>query len=69
MVIAEGDEESGASVQVITEIYDEGPVSLQKKVPVFMGDTVASLGERVRSIEGDLYLNALKKWQSNHFSI
>lgn len=68
-VLAHGDAESGASVQVINEVYDAGPVLLQKTVPVLKEDTVASLGERVRSVEGELYINALKKWQANDFII
>ena len=68
-VLEQGDDESGASVQIINEVYDAGPVLLQKKVPVLAGDTVESLGERVRSVEGELYINALKKWQDNNFII
>ena len=68
-VLAQGDRESGASVQVINDVYDAGPVLLQKKVPVLADDTVNSLGARVRSVEGELYINALKKWQANGFVI
>lgn len=68
-VLAEGDTESGASVQVINEVYDAGPVLLQRSVPVLEDDTVDSLGARVRSIEGELYIDALKKWQADGFEI
>jgi len=68
-VMAEGDTESGASVQVINEVYDAGPVLLQRSVPVLEDDTVDSLGARVRSIEGELYIDALKKWQADGFEI
>lgn len=68
-VLAQGDSESGASVQVINDVYDAGPVLLQQKVPVLMDDTVASLGARVRSVEGELYINALSKWQDKGFVI
>ncbi len=68
-VLAAGESESGASVQLINEVYDAGPVLLQKTVPVLADDTVASLGERVRSVEGELYINALKKWQENNFVV
>jgi phosphoribosylglycinamide formyltransferase-1 len=40
-VLAQGDSESGASVQVINEVYDAGPVLLQQAVPVLADDTVA----------------------------
>ncbi len=68
-VLQAGESESGASVQVINAVYDEGPVLLQHKVPVLAGDTVDSLGQRVRAIEGELYLNALKQWQTDNFKI
>lgn len=51
---------SGATVHFVTEAYDAGPPIMQKEVPVLAGDTVESLGQRVRAIEGDLYLSALK---------
>ena len=41
----------------------------QKTVAVLVDDTVASLGARVRAVEGELYINALKKWQANSFVI
>lgn len=61
-VLASGDKESGASIQIINESYDEGPVILQKKVAVLENDTVETLGQRVRAIEGELYLQALKQF-------
>jgi len=66
-VLKAGDEISGASVQIINEVYDAGPVLLQQQVPVLNGDTVATLGERVRAEEAGLYINALNKWQANGF--
>ena len=66
-VLKAGDEISGASVQIINEVYDAGPVLLQQQVPVLSGDTVATLGERVRAEEAGLYINALKKWQTSEF--
>jgi len=68
-VLKSGDVVSGASVQVINEVYDAGPVLLQKQVPVLDDDTVESLGARVRAEEAELYINALKQWQENGFSL
>ena len=68
-VLAQGDTQSGASVQIINEVYDAGPVLLQQTVPVLADDTVNSLGARVRAVEGELYLNALKKWQEKGFVV
>ena len=60
-VLEAGETTSGATVHFVTDAYDEGPLLLQKEIPVLPGDTVESLGQRVRSIEGDLYINALKR--------
>ncbi|WP_341328496.1 phosphoribosylglycinamide formyltransferase [Methylotuvimicrobium sp. KM2] len=60
-VLEAGETVSGATVHFVTDAYDEGPLLLQEEVPVLSGDTVESLGQRVRAIEGDLYINALKR--------
>ncbi len=60
-VLTAGDSESGATVHWVTENYDQGPIVLQQTVPVLPDDTVASLGQRVRAIEPELYLKALEK--------
>jgi len=60
-VLQAGDKISGASVHIINEEYDEGAVLLQKEVPVLEDDTVDSLKARVQSIEGSLYIDAIKK--------
>ncbi|WP_431064452.1 phosphoribosylglycinamide formyltransferase [Methylotuvimicrobium sp.] len=60
-VLEAGETVSGATVHFVTDAYDEGPLLLQKEVPVLSGDTVESLGQRVRAIEADLYINALKR--------
>ena len=59
-VLEAGESFSGASVQVINEEYDEGPVLAQKQVPVLADDSVETLRARVQEIEGDLYLEAIK---------
>jgi len=59
-VLKSGDTVSGASVHLINDRYDEGPVLNQSHVPVFPDDTVASLRARVQATEGDLYLETLK---------
>jgi phosphoribosylglycinamide formyltransferase-1 len=59
-VLKSGDTVSGASVHLINERYDEGPVLKQSHVPVLPDDTVASLRARVQATEGDLYLETLK---------
>jgi len=60
-VIASGDKQSGATVQFINEEYDEGPVFSQQSVEVVEGETVESLKTKVQAIEGELYLNSIKR--------
>lgn len=60
-VLKAGEKESGASVHVVSAELDEGPVILQKKVPVLSGDTVETLRGRVQAVEPQLYLEALQK--------
>ena len=47
--IAAGDAEHGASVHLVTEELDGGPVLMQGAVPVLPADDAASLAERVMS--------------------
>jgi formyltetrahydrofolate-dependent phosphoribosylglycinamide formyltransferase len=53
-VLARGDRESGASVHLVDEEYDRGPVLGQARVPVLPGDTVESLASRVLQVEHQL---------------
>jgi formyltetrahydrofolate-dependent phosphoribosylglycinamide formyltransferase len=50
-VLASGDRWSGASVHLVTEEYDQGPVLGQARVPVLPGDTAATLAARVLEVE------------------
>ncbi len=50
-VLAAGDQESGATVHVVTEEYDRGPVLGQARVPVRPDDTPETLAARVLSVE------------------
>jgi phosphoribosylglycinamide formyltransferase-1 len=59
-VIAAGDTLSGASVHVVDEVYDHGPVISQKTVPVYPGDTAETLAARVVAIEGPLFVETLR---------
>ncbi len=50
-VLARGDPESGATVHLVTERYDEGPILGQTRVPVLPGDTPDTLAARVLATE------------------
>ncbi|NKF52465.1 phosphoribosylglycinamide formyltransferase [Shewanella sp. WXL01] len=55
-----GDSEHGASVHFVTPELDSGPVVLQAKVPVYPGDDVATLSERVHEQEHAIYPMVVK---------
>ncbi len=46
-VLAAGRTESGCTVHVCDDVYDSGPIILQRRVPVLPGDTPDTLAERV----------------------
>ena len=58
-VLAAGVKVSGATVHVVDEEYDRGPVILQSAVPVLAGDTPATLAARVRAQEHWIYPKAV----------
>lgn len=59
-VLASGARESGATVHVVDDGYDTGPVVMRARVPVLPGDTPASLGARVFAAECGLYPDAVR---------
>jgi phosphoribosylglycinamide formyltransferase-1 len=55
-----GAEEHGATVHFVSVGMDEGPVILQRAVPVLASDTEASLAARVLEVEHQIYPQALR---------
>lgn len=58
-VIESGARESGATVHLVDEDYDRGPVLAQERVPVHLGDTPEQLAARVLEVEHRLYPEAV----------
>ena len=58
-VLADAQTRSGATVHLVTDEYDAGPIVAAVEVPVLAGDDVASLGERVRAAERELVVEVL----------
>jgi phosphoribosylglycinamide formyltransferase-1 len=58
-VLASGATRSGATVHIVSEDYDSGPVVGSVEVAVLPDDDVASLGERVRAAERELVVDVL----------
>ncbi|HLR26134.1 MAG TPA: phosphoribosylglycinamide formyltransferase [Fodinibius sp.] len=60
-VIESGDTETGCTVHIVTEEYDEGPVLAQQTVPVHQSDDASSLAGRVLEKEHELFPKAIAK--------
>ena len=64
-VINSGKRESGATVHFVDEIYDHGPIILQKKVEVLETDTAESLATRILKLEHELFPEVVKAFCEN----
>jgi formyltetrahydrofolate-dependent phosphoribosylglycinamide formyltransferase len=68
-VLASGAKESGCTVHFADDRYDQGPVILQRKVPVLPGDTVASLAQRVFEQEKLAYPEAIRLFAEGRIEV
>ena len=59
-VLAYGVRWTGATVHLVDEEYDTGPIVLQEPAPVLPGDTPETLAARVLRVEHRLYPKALR---------
>jgi formyltetrahydrofolate-dependent phosphoribosylglycinamide formyltransferase len=59
-VIASGKKTSGATVHIVDEEYDHGPIVLQKTVTIVPDETPDSLAVKVLKIEHEIFPLALK---------
>jgi phosphoribosylglycinamide formyltransferase-1 len=57
--IEAGVSETGASVIVVDNGIDSGPIISQRRIPVLAGDTEASLHERIKPVERELLIAAV----------
>jgi phosphoribosylglycinamide formyltransferase-1 len=58
-VLADRRTRSGATVHLVTDEYDSGPIVGQVEVPVLADDDPGSLGRRVRAAERELVVEVL----------
>lgn len=65
-VLAHGDTESGCTVHVVTDTYDEGPPLGQSVVEVLAGDNARSLADRVFALECELYPQVIREYMASH---
>ncbi len=65
-VLASGATTSGATVHVVDNAYDAGPVVQRTVVPVVPGDTPETLGARIFAAECALYPAAIRHYVTDH---
>lgn len=63
-VIAAGEVESGCTVHHCTNVYDEGQMLVQRRVPVLPGDTADTLAARIFEQECIAYPEAIRAWRA-----
>ena len=68
-VLKSGMKISGVTVHLVDEIYDHGPIVMQRCVPVEDNDTPESLAERVLKIEHQLYSEAIQLFSEDKIEI
>jgi phosphoribosylglycinamide formyltransferase 1 len=68
-VLEAGVNMTGASVHVVTEEYDAGPVIAQREVAVRPDDSPESLAERVQVVERDLLVEVVRDVASGRLTL
>lgn len=61
-VIAAGDTESGITIHLVNERYDEGSIIFQAKCPVLTNDTPQALADRIHQLEYQHYPRVVQQF-------
>jgi len=61
-VLAAGEQESGCTVHLVTDVVDGGAILGQNRVPVLANDTADTLAERILLAEHQLYAEAVQNY-------
>ncbi|MCM3779572.1 phosphoribosylglycinamide formyltransferase [Microbacterium hydrocarbonoxydans] len=67
--LAAGVSETGASVIVVDDGVDTGPILAQERVPVVAGDTEHSLHERIKPVERRLLIDVVRRIATGDLSL
>lgn len=65
-VLANGDTESGCTVHVVTDTYDDGPPLGQSVIDILDIDDPHSLADRVFALECELYPRVIREYMDSH---
>ena len=67
--LAAGATETGASVIVVDNGVDSGPIISQERIPVIPGDTEATLHDRIKPVERRLLIQAILDIANSHIDL
>lgn len=65
-VLEHGDSDSGCTVHVVTDTYDDGPPLGQSMVAIGEDETVRTLADRVFAEECELYPRVIREYMAAH---
>ena len=68
-VLQHGVRWTGATVHLVDEEFDAGPIVLQEPVPVYQTDTPQTLADRVLKVEHKIYPEALRLFAEGRISL
>ena len=68
-VLESGATVSGATIHIVDEEYDRGPIVLQREVPVRPKDTPEILAARVLRVEHQIYSEAIKLFAEDRVKV
>ena len=68
-VLASGAKYSGATVHIVDEAYDHGPIVLQQQVEIAPGETPETLAARIHEVEHTIYPEALRLFAEGKVTI
>lgn len=61
-VVANGDKETGITIHLVDNKYDEGRIIFQERCPVSETDTPGTVAEKVHALEYRCYPRVIEKW-------
>ncbi|ERK73616.1 MULTISPECIES: phosphoribosylglycinamide formyltransferase [Leifsonia] len=67
--LAAGATQTGASLIVVDDGVDAGPIISQERVPILPGDTEAALHERIKPVERRLLIDAVLDIANGHIDL
>ncbi len=67
--LAAGVAQTGASIIVVDEGVDTGPIIAQERVPIIPGDTEATLHDRIKIVERELLVQAILDIANGHITL